>query len=80
LGRIGKKAEEPEDIGNNMLNYCKEKIQENRKTECRNGIKRKWGGKNIKNKTFKKGETMTKAKMQTEELREETEKGKRIMV
>jgi len=36
--------------------------------------------KTYKNKTFKKGETMTKAKLQTEELREGTEKDKRIMV
>jgi hypothetical protein len=36
--------------------------------------------KTYKNKTFKKGETMTKSKLQTEELREETEKDKRIMV
>jgi hypothetical protein len=41
LDRIGKKAEESEDNGNNMLNYYTEKMQENMKAECRNDIKRK---------------------------------------
>jgi hypothetical protein len=41
LGRIGKKkAEEFEDNGNNILNYFREKMQENMTAECINDIKR----------------------------------------